>query len=312
MRVVAVAMGGVHSAAWPIAMVLAALTMTLGNVVALWQNNLRRLLAYSSIAHAGYMLIGLSVWMATGAGSEGQWNGLGSLLFYLATYTVATIGTFASLAYLGPERREVENVEDLAGLAWTGGPGTLGVRPVLAWAIALFMLSLAGIPPLFGFWGKLAIFSTSLSVGGLAESVRPWFVALAVIGVVNSAIAAAYYLRIVGVMFFRLPLGTPPTKTDAGGTLLAALGCAALVVVLGLLPGVWLREADSAAPAPQVVAQPHADVLSAGRVACPHATQPWVGMLCEPTTCSPDASRRESMPPTRPLIPDLWSLAPSP
>jgi NADH-quinone oxidoreductase subunit N len=247
-RLVAVALAGIHGAAWPIAAVLAAVTMTLGNVVALWQNNLRRLLAYSSIAHAGYMLIGLAVYMAprvepSQQWSE-QWNGLGAILFYLAAYAAATLGTFAALAYLGEDRREIEDVEELAGLAWTGGP----IRPVLAWVIALFMLSLAGIPPLFGFWGKLAVFGSALSVGGLESHVRPWLVALAVIGVVNSAVAAAYYLRVVAVMFFRLPLGTPPTKPDAGGTLTAALGCAALVVLLGLFPGQWLREANFAAP----------------------------------------------------------------
>ena len=242
-RVVGIALAGVHSIAWPIAVVLAVLTMTLGNVLALWQNNIRRLLAYSSIAHAGYMLIGLAVLMAPRIGPEGQWTGLEALLFYLATYAVATIGAFAALAYLGPQRGEIDGVEELAGLAWTGGP----VRPVLAWLIALFMLSLAGIPPLFGFWGKLAVFAGALSLGRLESGVHPWFVALAVIGVINSAIAAAYYLRIVATMFFRLPLGTPPTRPDAGGTLTAAVGCAALVVVLGLFPGLWLGQAEKAA-----------------------------------------------------------------
>ena len=105
--------------------------------------------------------------------------------------------------------REIEDVEELAGLAWTGGP----IRPVLAWAIALFMLSLAGIPPLVGFWGKLAVFASALSVGGLAE------LRAAVAGgpggdrrASTPAMAAAYYLRIVGVMFFRPPLGTPPDQ----------------------------------------------------------------------------------------------------
>jgi formate hydrogenlyase subunit 3/multisubunit Na+/H+ antiporter MnhD subunit len=83
--------------------------------------------------------------------------------------------------------------------------------------------------------------------------VQPWFVALAVIGVINSAIAAAYYLRIVATMFFRLPLGTPPTRPDAGGTLAAAVGCAALVVFLGLFPGVWLGQAERAARGPVAV-----------------------------------------------------------
>ena len=242
-RVVAVAMAGAGPVAWPIALAVAAVTMTFGNVVALWQNNHRRLLAYSSIAHAGYLLIGLAVFMAPRAGPEGEWSGLGALLFYLATYAVATIGAFAALACLAGRRGEVEDVEELAGLAWSGGP----VRPVLAWALGLFMLSLAGIPPLLGFWGKLAIFASSLSVGGLAARAQPWFVALAVVGVLNAAIAAAYYLRIVGVVFFRAPGDAPQPRSDAGGTLAAALSCMVLVVLLGLAPGWWLREANSAA-----------------------------------------------------------------
>ncbi len=211
-RVVAVAMAGVRFAAWPIALVLAVLSMTLGNVLALWQNNLRRLLAYSSIAHAGYMLIGLAVWMAPRTGPVGEWNGVGSLLFYLASYAAATIGAFAAMACLGTQRREIDSIDELAGLAWTGGPGAGRVRPVLAWALALFMLSLAGIPPLFGFWGKLAIFASSLSLDGLSGSARPWLVAVALIGVVNSAIAAAYYLRIVGAMFSGLPRQRHPRR----------------------------------------------------------------------------------------------------
>jgi NADH-quinone oxidoreductase subunit N len=259
-RVMGIALAAIHSIAWPIVVALAVLTMTLGNVVALWQNNLRRLLAYSSIAHAGYMLIGLAVLAAPRIGPEGQWTGLEALLFYLATYAAATIGAFAALACLGHERGEIDGVDELAGLAWTGGP----VRPVLAWLIALLMLSLAGIPPLVGFWGKLAVFASALSLGRLESHAQPWFVALAVIGVVNSAIGAAYYLRVVGTMFFRMPLGTPPTRPDAGGALAAAVACAALVVVLGLLPGLWLGQAEKAArdavagSAPASVAMPRA------------------------------------------------------
>ncbi|MGQ9575259.1 MAG: NADH-quinone oxidoreductase subunit N [Thermoguttaceae bacterium] len=245
-RVVAVAMPGVHSAAWPVAMVLAVLTMSLGNVLALWQDNLRRLLAYSSIAHAGYMLIGLSVFMAPHLGAEDPWNGIGALLFYLLVYAAATLGTFAALACLGSPERELDHADQLAGLAWTGGP----IRPALAWAIALFLLSLAGIPPLAGFWGKLAIFASCLSVGRLQPAARPWFVALALIGLVNSAVAAAYYLRIVGVLFFRQPSQTPKLRGHAGGTLLAVVLCAAVVVLVGLAPGARLREANRSSPRP--------------------------------------------------------------
>jgi len=248
-RVVAVAMPGAAAYAWPVAMVLAAVTMTVGNVMALWQENLRRLLAYSSIANAGYMLIGLCVYLAFRGEGAQRWDGVGALLFYLLTYAVATIGTFAAIASLGRGEEELEGVEELAGLAWIEGR----IRPILAWLIAIFMFSLAGVPPLAGFWGKLAIFASSLSFGdrehpAIEPWAQPWFVALAAIGLVNSAIAAAYYLRIVGVMFFRLPLGTPRTTEGARGTLVATFVCAALVVVMGVGFGPWLEAARRASP----------------------------------------------------------------
>src|SRR4030042_7212734 len=110
---------------------------------------------------------------------------------------------------------------------------------MMAWVIAVFMFSLTGVPPRAGFWGKLAVFASALTVGQpeTAEA-RPWLIGLAVIGVVNSAIAAAYYLRIVGVMFFRTPLGTPEVKRGTGGGVFAALVCAILsLVVIGFYPG---------------------------------------------------------------------------
>jgi NADH-quinone oxidoreductase subunit N len=215
-------------------------------VLALWQDNLRRLMAYSSIAHAGYLLIGLTVAMVPGTRGSGSWDGIGAMLFYLLVYALATIGTFAALAVFGREEQQVDSLDELAGLAWTTGP----VRPMMAWAIAVFMLSLTGIPPLAGFWGKLSVFASALTVGQpAAAAARPWLIALAVVGVVNSAVAAAYYLRIVGVMFFRMPLGTPAVNERAGGGVSAALACAILsVFVIGLHPGPWIGWADESSP----------------------------------------------------------------
>jgi NADH-quinone oxidoreductase subunit N len=245
-RVVAVGMAGVGSYAWPAAIVLSVLTMTLGNVLALWQQNVRRLLAYSSIAHAGYMLIGLAVFMAPGTGGQGHWDGVGAMLFYLLGYVVATIGAFAALAVFGSEGRQLDRVEELSGLAWTAGP----VRPLMAWAIALLLLSLAGIPPLAGFWGKLAVFASSLTLGRAETAdARPWFIALAAIGVLNSAIAAAYYLRVVGVMFFRTPSDTLPIKPGSNGAIFTAVVCAIVsLVLIGLYPGPWMGWANEASP----------------------------------------------------------------
>jgi NADH-quinone oxidoreductase subunit N len=254
-RVVAIAMQGTESHPWThpwrIAMTLAILTMTLGNVVALWQNNIRRLLAYSSIAHAGYLLIAVSVYLASGPDARwaalepaGTWDGVGALLFYLLVYAGATIGAFAALACLGRGERQIDDVRELTGLGWTEGTG----RRLLAWAIALFMFSLAGIPPLAGFWGKLAVFASALSVRGATPDVSPWFVGLAVIGMLNAAVAAAYYLRIVGVMFFRMPLATPEVKQGTVGPRAATILCAALVLVIGLWSKPWIAIANSASP----------------------------------------------------------------
>jgi NADH-quinone oxidoreductase subunit N len=243
-RIVALGLAPVEAYPWRIAMILAIVTMTLGNVVALWQNNLRRLLAYSSIAHAGYMLIGLAAFMATQPGAAGSWDGLGALLLYLLVYALATIGAFAVLACLGRGEKPIEAVEELAGLGWTGG----WLRPSLAVLLALFMFSLTGIPPLAGFWGKLSVFASALSVGGSEQAVRNWFIALAVIGVLNAAVSAGYYLRIVGVMFFRLPLATPRIQPNSAGPLFAAVLCGLMTLLIGLAPKLWMEDANHASP----------------------------------------------------------------
>jgi NADH-quinone oxidoreductase subunit N len=226
---------------WRIALGLSVLTMTLGNVLALWQDNLRRLLAYSSIAHAGYMLIGLAVGLA-GTGAAGAWDGLAGLLFYLCVYAAATLGTFAALAYLGSQRQQLDAVDELAGLGRT--------HPLVATMMALFMFSLAGIPPLAGFWGKFLLFASALNVdraAGTEDGRQAWFVALAVIGVMNAAVAAAYYLRVVAVMYFRAPLAVRKAEGGAGPWC-AAVACSILVIVLGLWPGPLMRESNCASP----------------------------------------------------------------
>ena len=239
LRVVVVAMPSVETYAWHIALVMSVLTMTFGNVVALWQNHLRRLLAYSSIAHAGYMLIALTVALAAG-NSVGDFNGVAALLFYLGVYVLATVGTFAVLDYLGSDTQSLEGVDELAGLGRT--------RHFAAGLIAIFMFSLAGIPPLAGFWGKLGVFASALSVDttvDLPGSLRPWFITLAVIGVLNAAIAAAYYLRIVAVMYFRTPLATPRAEGGAGAWT-TAVACGVSIVLIGLAPGPIWSSAEAA------------------------------------------------------------------
>lgn len=238
-RLVIVAMPASAEFAWQLALVLAILTMTIGNICALWQRNIRRLMAYSSIAHGGYLLIGLAAAAAAVASpNESLRGGTAAMLLYVLVYALATMGTFAALAYLGSPRRDVDGVEELAGLAKS--------QPAIAGAIAVCMFSLAGIPPLAGFWGKLTLFGSAVQLATSGSGGMPlWFTALAIIGALNAAIAAAYYLRIVAVMYFQS--AAQPVPAAGGQTAhFAAVLCAALVIVCGILPSRLLDAASRA------------------------------------------------------------------
>jgi NADH-quinone oxidoreductase subunit N len=165
----------------------------------------------------------------------GAWSGIGAMGFSLVVYAAATIGAFAVLEHLGRADRQLDGVDELAGLAKT--------RPLAAALLALFMFSLAGVPPLAGFWGKLLLFAGALNVAD-AGGASWWFFGLALIGVLNAAVAAAYYLRIVAVMYFRTPLGTPRAEGGAGAWW-AAIACALLVVAVGIYPRPLIREATA-------------------------------------------------------------------
>lgn len=268
-RVLVLALPSLGDIGWRVALFLAIVTMTVGNVLALWQDNVRRLLAYSSIAHAGYMLIGLAVAFAanlgTGGDSASLADGLGATLLYLAVYVIAVTGTFAVLAYLGDAQREIDGVDELAGLGRT--------HPLMAAVTAVFMFSLAGLPPLAGFWGKFSLFWGAVQVRAVDSAVGPlqiWYVVLAVVGLVNAAIAAGYYLRIVGAMYFRSPLGVPRAQ-GGGGAAVAAVACAALIVIGGVVLGPTLMyQAKAAARSAQTAAAP-ADEVSAARLDAPRS-----------------------------------------
>jgi len=200
--------------------VLAVLTMTVGNVVAIAQSNLKRMLAYSSVAHAGYMLVGV---VARGS------LGAGGVLFYLLVYTFTTVGAFGVILLLERERREAVNLDDYGGLA--------AHHPVLALTLALFLLSLIGVPPTAGFAGKFYLFGAA---------VRSGYIWLAIIAVLNSVVAAYYYLRLIVYMYMRDQEGalTEPVPSFAGRL---ALGIALWgVFQLGLMPGPVLDLAQAA------------------------------------------------------------------
>ncbi|HTM52384.1 MAG TPA: NADH-quinone oxidoreductase subunit N [Pirellulales bacterium] len=269
-RIGLVAMPGLERLGWQLCLCIAIITMTLGNLVALWQSNVRRLLAYSSIAHAGYLLIGLAVGFAVAGGAtEAQaFDGIGASLFYLLVYVAATAGAFAALAYLGSSDRSVDGVDELAGLSTS--------YPKTAAAIAVFMFSLTGLPPLAGFWGKFALFTGALGVDAKnpeASTLWPWFVALAVIGALNAAISAGYYLRIVAVMYFRPAVGNPRGEGGPGAAWATAF-CALAVLGIGCLPGPFIAQADRASQAARATGSTAVENPTAQRVRPSAATQP--------------------------------------
>jgi len=197
---------------WPMLMWgLAAISMTVGNVVALAQQNLKRMLAYSSVAHVGYMLVGV---VAGGA------LGNGSVLFYLLVYTFTTAGAFGAILLLERNGREAVQLADYGGLATR--------HPLLAVALSIFLLSLIGIPPTAGFVGKFYLFGAAVKSG---------YVWLAVIGVLNSAVAAYYYLRLIVFMYMREPEGAPTVLAPSLSGALALVVALWGVVQLGVVPG---------------------------------------------------------------------------
>lgn len=257
-RIIAIAMPGEESTGWRLAMVLGALTMTVGNVLALWQDNLRRMLAYSSIANVGYMMIGLAVGFVGATQTSGQaFDGIAAMFFYLVAYSVATIGAFAALAYLGSPDRPIHKLDEVAGLFKT--------QPLVACCLAVSMFSLTGIPPLAGFWGKFGLFFGALTVPGEPgnEAVKIWFVVLALIGALNAAISAGYYLRVISVAYFRPSQGTT-TAGGGGGPWLAMVVCALLTIGLGFVPRpLWEHSLEASRQARAPLSAPAAPTQTA-------------------------------------------------
>ncbi len=211
--------------------IVAALTMTVGNVLGLLQTNVKRMLAYSSVAHSGTMLLALLVGPALGAGPMS--NGVTALLFYIAVYGVMNLGAFAALASFKRGERTLETLDDLSGLARS--------QPWPALALSVCAFSLMGFPPTAGFLGKLYIFSGAFSLAP-DHAFRMPLIVLAVIGVINSAIGAAYYLRIVGACWMNRP--REEVACAAGMTERLGLNIAGLaMLVLFIAPGPLLTKA---------------------------------------------------------------------
>jgi NADH-quinone oxidoreductase subunit N len=199
-------------------LVLTVLTMTVGNVVALTQVNVKRMLAYSSIAHTGYIMAGLAAFAAAGDPDIAA-QGIQAVLFYVLGYAVMNIAAFAVVAMLQRDTDRFGGLNSFAGLA--------SRAPWLAAAMTVLLLSLTGIPPTVGFFAKLYILLASVDAG------LAW---LAVVIVLNAALAAFYYLRVIVYMYMRDPEPEPAAiDTSAFGTFALALSVAG-VLALGILP----------------------------------------------------------------------------
>jgi NADH-quinone oxidoreductase subunit N len=214
LRVFGTGLPGVHSDwAAPLGFIAAA-SMILGNIAALKQQSIKRMLAYSSIAHVGYMLLGVL--------SRDPVGGARAIWLYMLTYLLMQSGAFAVVIHLQGSG-EGERLDDFRGLARR--------KPALAFAMMVFMLSLAGIPPLLGFFSKFYLFMLAIQQGEYL---------LTTIALLTSAVAATYYLGVVNLMYFKEPAGVelPPLETSLALT----VGCACGLVLIGTFCGPWLLD----------------------------------------------------------------------
>jgi NADH-quinone oxidoreductase subunit N len=199
--------------------IVAAATMTIGNIAALRQENIKRMLAYSSISHAGVILVGV---VAAGVGSQAI--GQSAVMYYVMAYAVTTLGAFAVVVWIGRRGRERVLIEDWNGLA--------GTHPGAALAMTVFMLALGGIPPTAGFFGKFYVFKAAMH----AHDQLLWLV---VVGVINSVISIFYYLRVVTAMYFK-PAADEFQPLRSGAVIFVMAVCALLAIEMGVMPGFWL------------------------------------------------------------------------
>jgi NADH-quinone oxidoreductase subunit N len=220
-RLLVEGMSGMAESWQQMLIVLAVGSMAIGNLAAIAQRNLKRMLAYSTIANIGFMLLGLTP-TVIGANTLSAANGYSSAMFYIVSYVMTTLGTFGIILLLSRQGFESENIDDLKGLARRS--------PWYAAVMAIFMFSLAGVPPTVGFYAKFSVLQAIVSTNVTG------YIVLAVAAVVFSLIGAFYYLRLVKVMYFDEPVETAPIVTSGEVRALLSLNGAA-VLIFGLLPG---------------------------------------------------------------------------
>jgi NADH-quinone oxidoreductase subunit N len=232
---------GLESSTFWLLWIVAAASMTVGNILALRQTNIKRLLAYSGIAHAGYMLVGVVAgpWAGKALGSDAagiMGDGPAAALYYVMIYGIANLGAFAVLGVLRARGRTCETLRDVAGL--------IRREPGPALLLVLAMFTLMGLPPTPGFWGKLGLFGSCLTASqlpGLSDAHASWLIALVVVAVVNTAVAAAYYLRVIGAVLLYEndhPAQASPQEAPHVGALL----CGFLLLIFAFYPnGLMLK-----------------------------------------------------------------------
>lgn len=220
MRVFTLGLGGLQGEWTALLWVLAVLTMIVGNVIAIYQTDIKRMLAYSSIAHAGYALVGMV------AANE---IGLSGILFYMLAYTFMNLGAFAVLVLAGKKGEENLTLDGFAGFGYK--------RPFLGVAMTIFLFSLMGIPPTAGFAGKFYIFAGAVKAG---------YIWLAVIGVLNSAVSLYYYLRVMVYMYFKEPAEDYGWVTMNVSTVISIILAIAGILYLGIVPGAVMEMAKLA------------------------------------------------------------------
>ncbi|AJE04536.1 NADH-quinone oxidoreductase subunit N [Geobacter pickeringii] len=220
MRVILIAFPALKADWSALLWILAVLTMTIGNLIALNQDNIKRMLAYSSIAHAGYALVGFTA---------GNPEGTAGILFYMLSYAFMNIGAFAIIVLVGKKGEENNNVSDYAGFATK--------HPVLALAMAIFLFSLAGMPPTAGFIGKFYLFSGAIKAG---------YIWLAIIGVLNSAASVYYYLRVMVYMYMKNPVEEFDWMKLSAPVALCITISVVGVLVPGVMPAYLLELAQKA------------------------------------------------------------------
>jgi len=227
--------------------ILATVSMVAGNVLAVMQTNIRRMLAYSGVANAGYMLIGMAVMPSIGAmvgdvpaGLRTIAPGGEAMLFYLIAYGAMTVGAFAVLSYIGSPSTPVDDIEDLSGLSQT--------NPYAAASMGVFLLSMIGLPLTAGFAGKFLLFLSALSAPKDAP-LNPMYEILALIAAVAAAVGAFYYLRVIGVMYLRNP-NRKPMITGGLAASLAILICLIATIGFGVYPWALISQTRAAVGSP--------------------------------------------------------------